>query len=181
MWLVNGNGNPENMRVMKRTAAPPGIAIRPTDERVRANLRARGRRGQSLVELAVTLPVLLLIMMGIFTFGTTIHNYMMLTNAVSVGGRVLAVSRGGGPTTDPCNDAVQAVYQMSPHLVQTSFGFTIVLNGNSYGNTCAGAAVSLPMGSNAQLTATYPCNLSIMGINYAPSCSLRAQIAEIVQ
>lgn len=173
---------------MKRTAASLGasIEIRSLGERTRARLRARLRagneRGQSLVELALSLPILLLIMMGIFTFGIAINNYMMLTEAVNVGGRLLAVSRGGGPTTDPCGDTVQAVYNMtSPPLVKASFSFTIVLNGQTYGNSCTGAAVSLPMGTTAQLTATYPCNLTVLGVNYAPGCKLKAQIAEIVQ
>ena len=37
------------------------------------------------------------------------------------------------------------------------------------------------MGAPAQVTATYPCNLSVYGISYAPGCTLTAQITEVVQ
>jgi len=176
------------LNVMKRTAASLGasIEIRSLGERVRAHLRASNERGQSVVELALCLPILLLIMMGIFTFGIAINNYMMLNYAVSVGGRLLAVSRG--QTTNPCADTAAAVYGAAPILVPANLSFTIVLNGNTYtGTSCqsasttTGAAGNLAMGTTAQVTATYPCNLTVLGVNYAPGCTLTARISEMVQ
>ena len=95
--------------MMNRRAVSPGLttAIRSLGERVRARLRASNKRGQSLVEMAVSLPLLLLILTGIMTFGIALNNYLTLTNAVEIGGQQLAVSRG--QTTDPCNTAAQAI------------------------------------------------------------------------
>jgi len=167
---------------MKSTVAEPGAdtEIPSLGERVREHPRAGNKRGQSAVELALCLPVLLVIMTGIFTFGVALNNYLMLTNAVSVGGRLLAVSRG--QTADPCATAAASVYAAAPLLHQASFSFTILLNGNSYsGATCTAGAASLVPGATAQVTATYPCNLAVYGATYAPGCSLSATIAEVVQ
>jgi hypothetical protein len=31
------------------------------------------------------------------------------------------------------------------------------------------------------VTATYPCNLTILGVSYVPGCTLSSQVAQIVQ
>jgi Flp pilus assembly protein TadG len=174
--------------MMNCRAVSPGltIAIRSLGERVRARLRASNKRGQALIEMALSLPVLLLIMTGIMTFGIALNNYLSLTNAVETGGEVLAVDRG--QTTDPCADAARAIKNVSPFLNPASLSFTFSLNGNGYtgascssGSTTTGAAGNLVMGAPARVTATYPCNLTVYGINYAPGCTLTSQITEVVQ
>ena len=52
-----------------------------------------------MVEMALALPILLLVVTGILTFGLAFNNYLLLTEATSVGARTLAISRGA--TTDP--------------------------------------------------------------------------------
>jgi Flp pilus assembly protein TadG len=49
--------------------------------------------GQSLIVFALTLPAQLLLLTRIFTFGIGTNNYLLLTEAVSVGARTVAVSR----------------------------------------------------------------------------------------
>jgi Flp pilus assembly protein TadG len=143
-------------------------------------------QGQALVEMALLLPILLLVVTAIFTFGLAFNNYVMLTEATSVGARALAISRG--QTTDPCATASAAVYTAAPLLVASNLSFTLVLNGTSYtgtscssGSSTTGAAGNLVQGDNAVLTVTYPCSLGVYGANYAPNCSLRAQMTELVQ
>jgi hypothetical protein len=43
--------------------------------------RSHGRRGQTLVEFAVILPVLVLVLMGIFDFGRAIYAFNTISNA----------------------------------------------------------------------------------------------------
>lgn len=173
---------------MKCNAASPGVSIeiRPPRKHDPARLRTGDRQGQSLLEFAVCLPILLLIVTGICTFGMALNNYLSLTNAVSVGGRLLAISRG--QTTDPCATTASAVYGAAPLLSQSALSFTLVLNGTPYSgascsstSTTTGAAGNLQQGTTATVTVSYPCNLSVYGVNYLPTCSLTSQIAELVQ
>ena len=136
--------------------------------------------------MALALPVLLLVVTGILTFGLAYNNYVELTEATNVGARALAISRGA--TTDPCATAAQAVIAAAPLLVAANLTFSFQLNGTSYtGSSCnsssstTGAAGNLVQGGNAVVTVNYPCSLAVYGANYAPNCSLQAQITELVQ
>jgi Flp pilus assembly protein TadG len=55
-----------------------------------ATLRTRARRdgGQAVIELALTLPLLLLVLMGIFDFGFQFQRYEVVTNAAREGARI---------------------------------------------------------------------------------------------
>jgi Flp pilus assembly protein TadG len=131
-------------------------------------------------------PLLLLVLTGILTFGLAFNNYVLLTEATSIGARTLAISRGA--TTDPCATASSAVIAAAPLLTPGNLSFTFVLNGTSYtgascssGSSTTGAAANLVQGSNVIVTVTYPCSLAVYGANYAPHCSLQAQMTELVQ
>lgn len=170
------------------SAASRGASVetRCLGKRGRGRLRSRNDRGQALVEFALCLPILLLIVTGTITFGFALHNYLELTDAVSIGARLLAISRG--QTTDPCALTATAVSNAAPLLKSANFSYTFVLNGTTYtGSTCSsgststGAAGNLVQGKPAQVKVTYPCNMAVFGINYAPSCTLTAQTTELVQ
>jgi Flp pilus assembly protein TadG len=142
--------------------------------------------GQAMVEMALVLPILLLVVTGILTFGLAFNNYVLLTEATSVGARALAISRGA--TTDPCATASSAVIAAAPLLTPANLSFTFVLNGATYtgtscssGSSTTGAAANLVQGANAIVTVTYPCSLAVYGANYAPHCSLQAQMTELIQ
>ncbi len=51
-------------------------------------------RGQELVEYALTLPILLLFVLGIMEFGVTVFAYNSIANAAREGARVGVVARG---------------------------------------------------------------------------------------
>jgi Flp pilus assembly protein TadG len=148
--------------------------------------RAFDENGQAMVEMALALPVLLLVLTGILTFGLAFNNYVLLTEATSIGARTLAISRGA--TTDPCATASSAVIAAAPLLSAANLSFTFSLNGTTYtgtscssGSSTTGAAANLVQGTNAIVTVTYPCSLAVYGANYAPHCSLQAQMTELVQ
>ena len=50
--------------------------------------RKRGDRGAALVEMAMTLPLMLLVAVGIFEFGRAFQTWQVLTNAAREGARV---------------------------------------------------------------------------------------------
>ena len=147
----------------------------------------RGEQGQSLVEFALILPMMLLLATGIMIFGLAMNNYLQLTNAVSVGARTVAISAGA--TLDPCATAANAIIAAAPGLKPASFTFSYTFSGNAYStNTCAsgsynsGAAKDLASGSTAIVTATYPFNLSVFGAVFSQSNAvLSATSSELVQ
>lgn len=128
--------------------------------------------GSAVVEFALLAPVLFLLLIGMFQFGIMINNYIQVTESVRVGGRTLAISRGG---TTPIASTKAAVYASAPGLTQGNFSFTIVVNGNTCTaseTTCAGYLTG-GQGQQATLTASYNCNnLIVFGTNFMPSCSL---------
>jgi Flp pilus assembly protein TadG len=66
--------------------------------------------GQTMVEFALVLPILLVVLLGIFQFGITFKDYVALTDAVRAGARTAAVSRY---STDPVGDTVARVKSAS--------------------------------------------------------------------
>ena len=62
--------------------------------RIRALLT--GDQGQALLETAMTLPLLLIVSVGIFEFGRAYQTWQILTNAAREGARIAVM-----PSTDP--------------------------------------------------------------------------------
>jgi Flp pilus assembly protein TadG len=60
----------------------------------------RDDRGQSLVEFALTLPMLLVVMFMITEFGRALYQYNVLVQATREGARVAVVSSSGGAQVD---------------------------------------------------------------------------------
>lgn len=59
--------------------------------------RLREQRGQSLVELVLGLPLLLLVLTAILQFGVVMHDYVEVADAARHGARKASVSRRGVP------------------------------------------------------------------------------------
>jgi hypothetical protein len=163
---------------------------------IRSPLTRRARRreaGQALVEFTLILPVLLALLVGILKFGILYHNYITLTDAVRVGARQLSLGRG---LPDPCTPAVTrtinaggglnltssndpantaGVGQVKITLITPDTCGTLASPGPGYtgGNLVEGDAVTLE--------ASYPCDLSIFGIDFYPSCQIRAKATEAVE
>ncbi len=147
--------------------------------------RVRAQQGQALVEFALVLPVLLLIIVGIFKFGAVYNRYITLTDAVRVGSRELALGRGlnglAGSTQDPCLRAVnRTINAASPavQLVPSQVTVTLLLP-----DACptASAPANMVQGDEAKIEAEYPCDLTILGINFFPGCKLHASASEAIE
>lgn len=148
-------------------------------------------RGSALVEMALSLPIMMVMLTGIFSFSVAFYQKLQLAEAVSAGGRVLALERGNN---DPCADTAAAIYAAAPALSKTSMGLTITLGGTNtsgtitggtgYGASCtaagSGGASPLVAGWPAQIHATYPCSLGIYGLKLG-SCSMDSYVAETIE
>ncbi len=158
----------------------------------------RDNEGGALVEMAVSLPIMLLIMTGIFSFSVALYQKLQLAEGVSNAGRLIAIDRGAN---DPCQDATNAIYAAAPGLSQSGITLTYNLynpNPPSGGTTPIGASgalgkscntpggnIYMGAGGTAQIQASYSgCFLNIMnfwGKNMVGACTLSSQITEVVQ
>lgn len=74
-------------------------------------------RGQTMVEFAIIVPILLVIVFGIFQFGILYKDYVTLTDATRVGARKAAISR---PAENPEADAEAALRASASGLTPAS-------------------------------------------------------------
>jgi Flp pilus assembly protein TadG len=141
---------------------------------------AGSRRGQSLIEFTLVMPILLMTMTGMVSFGMTMRNYLVLTNAVNTGAQALSMSRG--QTTDPCATATAAIESAAPNLTPANLSFTYVINGNTYTSTsCTAGAANMTQGGSLQVTVSYPCSFTMIYKTTFPACNLSSQTAELIQ
>ena len=153
--------------------------------RIRAFLSS-GSEGGALIEMALSLPIVFLVLTGVFTFSVATNQKLEHAEAVNVGGARLAVDRGD---TNPCSTVAGVIAAAAPGLKSSSISLTFTLgtastSGTAASSTCAGtggaANANLVSGGTAEIVATYPCSLIVYGKNFG-TCSLSSQITEVVQ
>ena len=139
----------------------------------------RDPSGASAVEFALLAPILLMLAIGIAEFGLVLNNYVMLTQGVGQGARILSLSRGA---STPYTTTVNAVRNAANNLTSANITVTMSVNGTACANdTACQTALSSASGDAASVTATYPCSLIVMGINYLPSCTLSSTTQEMIE
>jgi Flp pilus assembly protein TadG len=141
--------------------------------------RAAREDGSAAVEFAIVLPLLLLVVLGVIQFGVTLTNYEQLTDGVRLAARQLAMGRS---STTPYTAVTTALQNGTPGLKWANIAYTVTVNGSTCNTdaTCS-AALGAAQGLTSSLTATYACNLKVMGINKTTSCTLSASTAELVE
>jgi Flp pilus assembly protein TadG len=164
-----------SIRTAIRTAGAVSRALVP---RMRVS-RGNGESGQAMVEMAYVAPVLLLLTVGMFMFGTALNKYLVLTNAVEIGGQLLAAERG--ETTDPCTAASNAIIAAAPNLTLTASEFTYTINGTQYAGQegCSGTS-GMVSGNNAVITVTNPVAFNVIMLGNE-SYTLSATVQEVIQ
>jgi hypothetical protein len=109
--------------------------------------RLRNQRGQALLETAITLPIILLVCVGIFEFGRAYQVQQVLTNAAREGARV-AVLPG---ITDAVVTATVRSYLTSGGLVPIDPVINRVVPFNGSGQITA-----------SRVTINYPFNFMVL-------------------
>ncbi|MGD0787028.1 MAG: TadE/TadG family type IV pilus assembly protein [Terracidiphilus sp.] len=166
-------------------------------DRAFACLRAR-QEGQSVLEVAIVLPVLMTVMMTIFYIGWSFNNKIMLTQAVGAGAQYIQAIAQNTATTvaDPCLLTTGVLLNAAPNLAPASINITYNLNGSQYtingaatGAECSGASSNFVLGGTVTVSATYPCNfgplnglanLFISGNPFSNSCLIQAKSDQLV-
>lgn len=138
----------------------------------------RDIRGVTAIEFSIIAPVLLVMVFGILQFGIAMNHHMVLTNAAAKGAMTLALSRG---TATPYATTTSAITSAAPSLTAGQISITVKVNGVACASDAACSTI-LVSGQPALVKATYPCDVTVMGVNYAPSgCTLKAETAQLVQ
>lgn len=123
----------------------------------------------------------MVLIMGIIQFSITLNNYIELTEAVRTGARNLAISRAMASAT-PYTTTVSNIGSSAGNLTAANITITISVNGTacSTDSGCS-SALSAAAGQTASVTATYPCNLQVMGVNFLQNCTLQSQTSDLVE
>ena len=136
-----------------------------------------GDSGVAAIEFAFLAPALLLIVSGACQFSLTLGNYVTLENAVHAGARQLAISRGDAT---PLTDTQSQFATASGNLNVSNITATYLVNGTAC-STDAACGAALAAGLPASVSASYPCNLVVMGHDFAPGCTLTVATTERVE
>jgi len=135
------------------------------------------RRGVTILEFAIAAPVMLALAIGTFKFGAAMMHQVVLTNAAAQGATALALSRG---TATPYTTTTTAINNAASTLATASIITTVTINGTACSTNTACSAL-MTAGVTAVVRTTYPCDLSVMGVNYKSGCTISAQTAQMVQ
>ena len=98
--------------------------------------RWRNERGTALVEAAVTIPILLLIAVGIFEFGRAYQTWQIVTNAAREGARASVVPSGDAGSVETRVRQYMQDGQLSEFAaasVTVDRAASVVVNGNPEG------------------------------------------------
>jgi Flp pilus assembly protein TadG len=125
------------------TELPAKTAAPAADDR-----RARRTRGQAMVEFTLILPLLLLLILGIYQFGQAYADYIQVTNAARDGGRKALVSRSDASgVADVISTAKNATWWLDKNQMAVS-----VSPGQPW-----------TTGQNVTVTVTYPYSIDLLG------------------
>jgi Flp pilus assembly protein TadG len=114
----------------------------------------RHDRGAEIIELAIALPILLLVLAGIMDFGFLFERYEVVTNAAREGARMAVLSNSAGYSTTDVQNRV------------TSYLNTSGLTGSSATTDVSYTTQTLPSGLTVQVatvTVTYPSSFLFIG------------------
>jgi Flp pilus assembly protein TadG len=126
---------------------------------------AKHERGQSLVELAITLPILILLLLGTLDFGMAIFSYSMLRDAAQEGAFY------GSFNPDNVEEIENRARNISPRAEDVVFSSPVRLRDTdavkvkveALGGPCQGATKGLANSIQVKVTYRYPILMPFVG------------------
>jgi Flp pilus assembly protein TadG len=109
--------------------------------------RIRNQRGAALLETAITIPIVLLVCVGIFEFGRAYQTQQVLVNAAREGARISIIT---GNTDQQVTDAVRN-YITSGRLTSPGSA-TVTINRTE----------AMGAGTASRVTVSYPFNFIVL-------------------
>ena len=113
--------------------------------------RANGERGAALLEVALTLPLLLLVCMGIFEFGRAFQTWQVLTNAAREGARIAVLPAMGSAEVES-----RVRNFMEAGRLANSATATITVN------SAARVVIGAGTASASEVTVAYPFDFMVL-------------------
>ena len=116
-----------------------------------------------MIEVALTLPLILLVFTMIFKLGFVFNQAIALTQAASIGAQVLQTA-SWSKSNDPCLDVYNAVKAAAPTLTPSSITIVLTLNNNPpiTGTTCSGKQSQIKQGGPVTVEVKYPYSFSLI-------------------
>jgi hypothetical protein len=111
--------------------------------------RSKRENGQTMVEFALVLPILLMLLFGVIQFGIAFNNYLAVTDAVRAGARQGSVARYL-PPGDRCPSVESRVRDSADNLDQAKLDVT--------------CASTFTAGEDVTVSASYPYSINILGM-----------------
>jgi Flp pilus assembly protein TadG len=108
----------------------------------------RDERGQTMVEFALVVPILCVVLFGIFQFGALYNDYVTVTDATRVGARKAAVSRH---EASPQAVAETAARSSASGLTPAKLKIKVTATGWEHGDAVT-------------VEATYPYSINLLGV-----------------
>jgi Flp pilus assembly protein TadG len=127
--------------------------------------RRQRERGQALVELALVLPIFLLLLLGIVQFGSVFRDYIALTDATRVGARQAGVARSLQPASAREASVVARIQKAGINLDPAKMTIAVELrdlNGNVM--TPNSADSSWVASGDVTVHTTYPFRVNLFGL-----------------
>ena len=121
-------------------------------------------RGQALVELALVLPLFLLLLLGIVQMGSVFRDYIALTDATRVGARQGSTARSL-PPSDREPSIVTRVQKAAVNLDTTQITIAVELRDPVSGGVLTPNSVDSSWRQSGDVTVrtTYPFKISLFG------------------
>jgi Flp pilus assembly protein TadG len=111
----------------------------------------RDQRGQALIETAITLPIMLLVAVGIFEFGRAYQTWQVLTNAAREGARIAVL-----PGSDDASVKTRVTnYLAAGQLDKPTSAVVTITRNNSIGIGTGSATAS-------RITVNYPFKFVVL-------------------
>jgi Flp pilus assembly protein TadG len=148
---------------LQRTNAARASVSPPTHPRPHFT-RMQSEQGVAIVEIALALPLIVLLISVIWQLGLLFNQQITLTYAATVGAQALQADRLS-TSGDPCADIFNAIKAAAPTLKSSNIAMTLTMNNNpSVSQTsCSGKQNQLVQGGPVTVQATYPYSFSLVG------------------
>ena len=158
--------------------------------------------GSAIIEMGFIVPIMMIFVTGIVSFGLILNNYLVLSHAADVGARYLAINQGNfsnGATTNPCAMAAAQIQATAIAIPRSKISYSITLLPSASGTATTytstngtsgfGSGTNCASGGNGNMgngggtvtvTLSYPATPFIYLFNNS-TINLTATTTEIIQ